>query len=455
MSIDALPDDVLLDIFDFYVSNAGVQEWQSLVHVCRRWRSVVFGSPSRLDLALFCTTRTPTRDTLDVWPALPLLIQVSFPGESLDNIVAVLERHDRVRKIYLMNISSLHMEELSAAMQLPFPELTDLSLSSHEEVVLPDSFLGGSAPRLRSLDLNGFPFPELPKLLLTSTHIVTLHLRSIPHSGYISPEAMFTALSTLTGLDSLVLEFRSPVSRPDRATRPPPPLTNSVLAVLNKFWFKGDSEYFDDLMAHIDAPRLGDLTLYFFNQVVFDTPQFNRFICRTPRLKAFKIAHVTFSGEFAKLFFFSPGPGLHHDFVHESLEVNISCRVLDWQVSSLEQLCTSCLPLLSTLEALHIFEGLFPPLEWQENIENALWLDLLRPFSAVTQIFLSEEFARRIIPALQELVGGRTTELLPNLQELHVEGLSGRVQEGIHKIVDERQTASHPISVSRWDRTSG
>jgi F-box-like len=44
-----LPDDVLLEIFDFYVNKDKdkyykneIEAWQTLVHVCRRWRSVVF-----------------------------------------------------------------------------------------------------------------------------------------------------------------------------------------------------------------------------------------------------------------------------------------------------------------------------------------------------------------------------------------------------------------------------
>ena len=57
--IDILPDDVLLEIFDFYMiipsytGNPRYKAWQSLVHVCRRWRILVFGSPRRLDLRLF------------------------------------------------------------------------------------------------------------------------------------------------------------------------------------------------------------------------------------------------------------------------------------------------------------------------------------------------------------------------------------------------------------------
>jgi hypothetical protein len=55
--IDILPDDVLLEIFDFYMDmsplyegKTGEEAWQSLAHVCRRWRGLVFGSPSRLNL---------------------------------------------------------------------------------------------------------------------------------------------------------------------------------------------------------------------------------------------------------------------------------------------------------------------------------------------------------------------------------------------------------------------
>ena len=74
------------------------------------------------------------------------------------------------------------------------------------------SFLGGSAPGLQTLWLDGIPFPELPMLLLTATHLNTLDLRNIPYSGYISPEAMVAALSVLTRLKSLQIGFEYPQS---------------------------------------------------------------------------------------------------------------------------------------------------------------------------------------------------------------------------------------------------
>jgi F-box-like len=451
MSIDMLPDDVLLEIFDFFVeeshfSREDIEEWQTLVHVCRRWRSLVFGSPRRLNLRLFCSDKTPARGTLDVWPALPLFIGSREMAESVDNFVAVLERSDRVCYVNLTD-KSLDSEKLSAAMQVPFPELTYLRLWSNDKIdespsILPDSFLGGSAPHLGHISLNRIPFPGLPKLLLSTTHLVVLDLYNIPHSGYFPPEAIVTALSTLTSLERLWLEFESPQSRPDPAHQRPPPPTRSVLPNLTWFLFKGDSEYVEVVMAHIDAPRLNYLFIVLFNDIIFDTPQLTQFIGRTLIVKALEKARITFEGDAAMVELSSISSLTSGKY--EYLEVKISCSELDWQVSSMEQVCTLCLPPLPTLD-LHI-----DILYRQDNVENALWLRLLHPFTSVKNLYLSEEIARRIVPALQELVGDRATEVLPTLENIFLEEdqRSGPVQEGIQQVVAVRQATNHPIAVS-------
>ena len=104
--IDILPDDVLLAVFDFcgdeiQNSKKRIEAWQSLVHVCRRWRSIVFGSPRHLNLRLVSTERTSVRNTLDVWPPFPLVIRGNLTGVDCSNIVVVLERRDRVDEIDL------------------------------------------------------------------------------------------------------------------------------------------------------------------------------------------------------------------------------------------------------------------------------------------------------------------------------------------------------------------
>ena len=43
---------------------------------------------------------------------------------------------------------------------------------------------------------HGIPFPGLPKLLLSATHLVQLWLANIPHSGYISPDVMVAHLDS-------------------------------------------------------------------------------------------------------------------------------------------------------------------------------------------------------------------------------------------------------------------
>jgi hypothetical protein len=360
----------------------------------------------------------------------------------VDNIVAVLKRSSRVCQVSL-SVSSLHLEKVSAAMQKPCLGLTHLTLklepNGETVTVLPDLFLGESAPCLQSLYFRGIPFPALPNLLLSATQLVHLRLINIPHSGYISPEAMITALSSLTSLKFLQLGFQSPRSCPDWASRRLLPPTRFVLPVLEDFEFKGVSEYLDDLMAHIYAPTLNELSITFFNDILFDTPQLIQFISRTPMFNVLNIARVTFENGAARVELLSQISG------NRRLEVKIRCRELDWQVPSLEQVCTSCLPPLSMLEDLYIREESYS----QVNIENTLWLELLHPFTAVKNLTLSGEVARHIAPTLQELVGGRTTEVLPTLQNIFLTefGPFRAVPEGIEQFVARRQVTSHPIAV--------
>ena len=119
--------------------------------------------------------------------------------------------------------------------------------------ILPDSFLGGSAPRLRLLALGAIPFPGLTNLLLSVTHLVSLYLQDIPHSGYFSPEAMATCLSMLTSLEALQLEFESPQSCPDQENRRSPPPTRSILPALTSFWFKGSTNIWRTLCIPLDS----------------------------------------------------------------------------------------------------------------------------------------------------------------------------------------------------------
>jgi hypothetical protein len=458
-----LSDDVLLEIFDLLLlEKQGIEdsEWMTLAHVCQRWRSVVFQSPLRLNLQLVCTPKTRVRDTLDIWPPLPLTVLDDdiHHGETtgVDNIIAALEHNDRVRQIKLRSLSApkLGYVTYSAAMQKPFPELTDLWLAMYERYQsypLPDSFLGGTAPRLQSLTLDYVPFPGLPRLLLSATHLVHLDLCRIPRSGYIPPEAMATGLSALTNLHFLRLRFRYPRPRPALESRRPPPLTRSILPSLTDISFKGASEYLEEILARIDAPRVNKLHITFFNQIIFDTPQLFQFISRRPTLRAPKKGCIIFGSRAISVRFSSQTSD------YGVLSVEIPCTASDWQLSSLEQVCTSSLPAVSTLEDLYIVESLQRLPRWHDDVEDSLWLELLRSFVAVRNLYLSGGIVPRIGSSLQELVGGRTTEVLPTLENIFLEGFQPAYgpYEGIEKFIATRRLTNHPVACSSvpvsWD----
>jgi hypothetical protein len=325
--------------------------------------------------------------------------------------------------------------------------LTNLGLfMSHvgaSRLVIPDSFLGGSAPRLRYFSLSGIPFLGLPKLLLSTNHLVNLYLYDIPDSGYISPEAMVALISVLSSLETLHLQFRFPQSHPGWESRNLPPIKRSILPALTSLYFQGVTGYLEELVIRIDTPQLFVMKITLFNQI--DTPRLAQFINRTS-LRAGDKARVRFDD-------WNTSVELLAHWQVRTLEMVIQCGERDRQLSSIAQVCNP-LHTLSTVERLYVGYRKSNRVWKEDAIENTLWLQPLLPFTAVKNLYLSKEFAPAIAGALQELVGGRITEVLPSLQNIFVEGLepSGPLQENIGQFVAARQLSDHAIAISDWDR---
>jgi len=454
VTINILPDDVLLHIFHLIRAWRLSWEWHRLVHVCWRWRSVVFVSPNFLDLRLVCGPRTRVQLT-DIWPPLPIIIRDTedLPMPEDYDFAAATVHNNRVCEINLVLLTSSQLQRLASAMQEPFPALTHLMLNlggdySRQALSLPDGFLGGSAPRLQSLWLRSIPSPALPKLLSSATSLVRLSLWNIPHSGYISPENIVTSLAMLSNLESLTIDFESPLSRPKQESRHPPLPTRTVLPALTRFEFKGVSEYLEDLVALVNTPLLNSICITFFHQLIFDLPQLAKFMRRTTRFQALDEAYVNF-GTYGVQVIPLTQTG------DEESRLKISCKELDWQLSSVAQVFASFFPSIYMVEHLYIHgpRNLLP--QWQDDIESMQWLEILHPFTTVKNLYVSENSAQCIAPALQELVGGRVTEVLPALESLFMEELllSGPVGEAIEQFVAARQVLGRPVTVSRWNRT--
>jgi len=85
VTIRTLPDDALVEIFSIYVEGEyqtyegefGIKRlevWYALVHVCQRWRNLIFALPRRLNLRLVCMSKTPVKKVLDIWPTFPIVL---------------------------------------------------------------------------------------------------------------------------------------------------------------------------------------------------------------------------------------------------------------------------------------------------------------------------------------------------------------------------------------------
>jgi hypothetical protein len=435
-TINILPDDALLEIF--YFCGGGFDYlppawwWKRLTDVCQRWRFIIFASPHFLDLQLECTDRTPTRTSLDIWPLLPIAISSDpcvLGGQ--DNIIAALEQHDRVIQI---NLRHFPLETFSTVTRKPFPVLRDLRLASFDKIVLDEELLGGLAPRLQSITLENIAFPGFPKLALSFSSLSTLTLRSIPITGYISPEAMATCLATLPSLEFLSIEFESPRSRPNRIGLPSP--TRAVLPALIQFEFSGVSEYLEDFLGRIDTPNLGRLIIRLFMDLVFNIPQLHRFIVRTESIRLLNPAEIKFFSWVTKIIL---GP----------VSLDILCSEPDWQASSMAQLCSQLSPLLSHVEQLYIREETLGQALQGNGINPTQFLELFHPFPALQRLHIYDELRPLVARALQELTGESATEVLPSLRSLVFRGPlpSGSIQKDIEEFITARQNLNHPVDV--------
>jgi hypothetical protein len=272
-----------------------------------------------------------------------------------------------------------------------------------------------------------------------------------------------TGLSALTKLKLLELTFQSPRSRPVRESRRPPPPTRTLLPSLTRMAFKGVNGYFEDIVAQIDAPLLDALTITFFHQLAYDNRQLAQLIGRAPKLEGYNEARVVFSGHTVRVTFLLPSQVLTGDTggeeESEDIKLGAACKHPDLQLLSVTQLCTQSFPqaFISTVEHLYVDESLrLPRPRWENNIRKSQWLKLLRRFTAVKDLYLSEKIVPLIAPALRELVEARhgVTKVLPALQCLLLEGLhtSGPVLEAISPFIAARKQSTHPIVATYWDR---
>jgi hypothetical protein len=195
-------------------------------------------------------------------------------------------------------------------------------------------------------------------------------------------------------------------------------------------------------VSRIETPRLGDIGITFFNRLIFDAPQLCHFISRTQILEMPNRAKISFSTFDASISLSQQDETTDRTII----DLWVSCRAPDWQLSSLSQVCTSSFPLPPTLERLKIHNNWQ---DWHEDVEHIQWLELLQPFVSVKDLVIHEELVPLVAPVFPQLVGERVAEVLPALQNLFLEGPqpSNPVRELIIKFIVARRVSGHPVIV--------
>jgi hypothetical protein len=308
IAVEKLSDKVLLKIFCYFL-DATPRHWPTLMHICRKWRHIVFESQRALRLQLFFTHGTPVLDALDCWPALPIVVEygespASDPPalEDENNVTAALKRSDRVSSISLTVTSSL-LEKISE-IEGPFSELEDLVLLSRNgaQLTLPSTFQWG--PRLCRLNLTGITFPSLLQLLCSSKNLVDLHLHEVLDPSCFPPEALTNTFSGMVKLQSLSLHFPS---TSNHLTPPSPSRERVILPALIHLHFQGTTEYLERLVARIDTPLLEYIEVTFVAKSNFDLSQLCKFLNRIGTHKSPRRADILSSEHATSISLTRPG----------------------------------------------------------------------------------------------------------------------------------------------------
>ena len=189
-------------------------------------------------------------------------------------------------------------------------------------------------------------------------------------------------------------------------------------------------------MARIDAPLLHSVWITLCYEHSFDISELPQFINRSEKFRPFnpRKADLAFVEDSIEL-----SLSLQTETVDIMLALGILCDEPFWPFLSLYHVWVPSLPPLATSERLDIHVER----DWSQDelsrIQKIQWLDILRPFTAVKNLYLSEEVSPLVSPALEEVV------VLPSLQNIFFKELQpmGPVQEA-NELVFARRLSSHP-----------
>jgi hypothetical protein len=207
----------------------------------------------------------------------------------------------------------------------------------------------------------------------------------------------------------------------------------------------------ENLVARIDTPRLRDVYIRFFTQPHFNIVQLSRLIAYAGIPQPLNSAKMSFKDDRVEIRL--RPRGATHD--NDGLQLVIPIRDLNRKVSSMTQICNQALSLLSGVEQLDIVDSTSLRIA-QATMDNRQWLELFQPFISVRTLCISRQLLSFIVPALQELTGENTIEVLPALNDVYLEGYepSDPEHQTMEPFIAARRRFGRPVVVHPLERTS-
>ena len=422
--------------------------WYKLAHVCQRWRKVILGSASYLDLCLVCTYGTPVAHMLAHSPPLPLVINYIDPDRHItaeeEGIILALEQRDRVRRIRL-EVALPILRKFIGIIDEEYPMLESLIMAppNNEDknsiLLLPETL---RAPHLRHLALGCF-FLTIRSRLLTTAVGLTMFSHFVGHpSSYFQPNILLQWLSLMPQLETLIIIFFFPVPSRDveRQLRNKPITTHVTLPNLRQFSFMGVSAYLEAVVRRITTPRLEKLSIGFYKQLMFSIPRLGQFM-DTTNLR-FDSAKLEFNEDRAYVGVYFREAKMYN------LEMAFHCSHLDWQVSSVVQMFNSLNLISSTVEHLSLKHRVHRRSSDEHNeVDRTEWRKLLRPFSNVKTVHVDDGLVKELSRSLRLDDGELPLETLPELQELTYSE-DDDTRDAFKSFIDARQDAGRPVTLT-------
>jgi hypothetical protein len=228
-------------------------------------------------------------------PPIPIVFDFRFVGDTIkkqNRMISALRYRNRIVAVNFVG-SDVALETFLKAMRHPFPVLESLALEclGKWNYDLPNTFLQGSAQRLRRLKLAGVTLSSLSQLLSSTTGLVGLDLKSDANFCP-SPVAL---LPTLQGMPSLrCLALAEPDDAPSYI-RPIPIIEKEDIISLSNltcFHFSGYRTHLEGLMARLAASSLQEVHIQLYDHPptppILHLPRFIRDVGRPAFSAEFK-----------------------------------------------------------------------------------------------------------------------------------------------------------------------